>query len=291
MEHEIRLYSLQNIQLSVAGYAIEVNHVGCVPPIPGRISEMHSHFDWAIHYVVRGRGILRANGTKYNITPATFYITGPSVIHSWEADRDQPMEEYGMRITLRRQKSSDNSELHRMIARIEQCGFLVCPLQFAPDRYIEPMLAEYTAQNPGYTEMLKSAALMLIIETARNVAAATDPMTLPSPTTPVPNHVSLIDKHFRSFSEPQCTVTNLSGKLHVSKRHLSRIMQQTMGTTYTKYKNRLKIEAAKQLLVEDARPVMEIAEAVGFSSASYFSRCFRSIVGMSPQEYREMHRK
>lgn len=291
MEHKSRLYGLQDIHLSVSGYSIDVNHVGYIPPIPGRTSEMHSHFDWAIHYIVHGYGTLHANGKKYAITPRMFYITPPGVIHRWEADREEPMEEYGLRISLRAQKNGEISELHHLIAAFEQCDLLICPLRFVVDRYIDPMLEEYESRSAGYIEMLKSHAMMLIIDTMRNVGAVTESSISNRSHAMSDNHVSLIDRHFRSFSEPQCTITSLSDTLHISKRHLSRIMNQTMGTTYTKYKNHLKIEAAKQLLVEDACPVMEIAEAVGFSSASYFSRCFRSIVGMSPQEYRDLHRK
>ena len=274
MEHQSRLYSLQDIHLSVYGYSIDVNHVGHIPPIPGRSSEMHSHFDWAIHYIVRGYGKLHVAGQTYDITPGMLYITPPSLIHSWEADLEQPMEEYGLRFTLRAQKNGDAQELQLLSSIFEHSDVLICPLKFAVDRYIDAMLAECDAHNTGYIEMLRSLTMMLIIDTVRNVgtvieaaeAAASDKhQAMPS------NYIWLIDRHFRSFSQPQCTVTNLSGDLHISKRHLSRIMQKTMGTTYTKHKNHLKIETAKQLLAEGDGLIKEIAEAVGFSSASYFT--------------------
>jgi len=287
----IRLYSLQDIHLSIAGYSIDVNHIGYVPPIPGRVSELHSHFDWAIHYIIHGHGTLNTDGKIYNITPGSFYITAPHVMHSWEADQKSPMDEYGMRISLHLQKSSESAELFHLLSMLKQYSVLVCPLHFTADCYLDSMLKEYESQSTGYIEMLKSLSTMLLVDTVRNVAAVTESKTVQKPNAMPSNHISLIDRHFRSFQQPQCTVDNLSGDLHISKRHLSRIMQQTIGTTHTKYKNRLRIETAKKMLTEDPRQITEIAEAVGFSSASYFSRCFRSIVGMSPQEYRELHRK
>ncbi|MHC4883674.1 MAG: helix-turn-helix domain-containing protein [Planctomycetota bacterium] len=43
---------------------------------------------------------------------------------------------------------------------------------------------------------------------------------------------------------------------------------------------------ASDLLAEGDRSIAEVAAAVGFRDALYFSRTFRELMGMSPTEYR-----
>ena len=50
---------------------------------------------------------------------------------------------------------------------------------------------------------------------------------------------------------------------------------------------RLKLEAAKRLLLQDGLSVKECAERLGFSSEFHFSRLFKRLEGMSPMRYRQ----
>jgi signal transduction histidine kinase/DNA-binding response OmpR family regulator len=74
--------------------------------------------------------------------------------------------------------------------------------------------------------------------------------------------------------------------LGVSKGHLSRSFRQEMDLTPTKYLNRYRVQRAKELLAAGDTSVTEVAMAVGFSDASYFSRIFRREVGIPPTDYR-----
>jgi len=72
----------------------------------------------------------------------------------------------------------------------------------------------------------------------------------------------------------------------VSVRHLTRCFCQEVGISPTTYLNRYRIKQAKRLLDRGDKNVTEVAEAVGFSDGSYFSRVFRREVGTSPRDYR-----
>ena len=50
-----------------------------------------------------------------------------------------------------------------------------------------------------------------------------------------------------------------------------------------------KMEETKHLLRYSDKPVTAIGSYLGFSSASHFSRVFKSYVGSTPSEYREKH--
>jgi AraC-like DNA-binding protein len=45
------------------------------------------------------------------------------------------------------------------------------------------------------------------------------------------------------------------------------------------------IEMAKKLLVENDTSISQIANACGYNSLAYFSKCFKEATGMTPKEY------
>ncbi|MCI3919193.1 AraC family transcriptional regulator [Paenibacillus sp. TRM 82003] len=84
------------------------------------------------------------------------------------------------------------------------------------------------------------------------------------------------------------SVTNrmLSDALHFHENYITRCMKETHGCTPLEYLLRYRIEQAKLQLLKTDAPIGAIAERVGFSSAPYFSNCFRREVGLSPMQFR-----
>jgi len=72
----------------------------------------------------------------------------------------------------------------------------------------------------------------------------------------------------------------------LSASRFSTLFSQYMGCNYKTYIDNLRIEHAKQLLIESDQMISEIAEAVGYDSSYSFARLFKKKVGMPPNEYR-----
>lgn len=66
------------------------------------------------------------------------------------------------------------------------------------------------------------------------------------------------------------------------------LFRQETGYSPIQYRNALRIEISRQLLLGSGS-IEEIAEQLGFASADYFTRVFRNIVGMTPGSYRKAH--
>ena len=92
-----------------------------------------------------------------------------------------------------------------------------------------------------------------------------------------------IQKH---LSEP-ITVDQIAGHLFLSRPYLSRKFKEGTGESLTDFILKEKTEEAKRLLRYSDKPVTAIGSYLGFSSASHFSRVFKSYVGSTPTEYRE----
>ncbi|MEU4290451.1 AraC family transcriptional regulator [Kribbella sp. NPDC026596] len=72
----------------------------------------------------------------------------------------------------------------------------------------------------------------------------------------------------------------------VSPAHLSRSMRSTYGVTPTAFVADLRLEHAASLLAATNAPVATIATRCGFSSQSYFTRCFTTAHQLSPRDFR-----
>jgi transcriptional regulator GlxA family with amidase domain len=48
----------------------------------------------------------------------------------------------------------------------------------------------------------------------------------------------------------------------------------------------MRLERARELLLQTGKPILDVAVACGFASASHFSRCYRAVYGHKPSDER-----
>jgi AraC-like DNA-binding protein len=77
----------------------------------------------------------------------------------------------------------------------------------------------------------------------------------------------------------------LAALLHVSPRTLHRQLKDE-GASLQQLKDEVRLERAKDLLYRTARPIKQVAAAVGFRNEKSFSRAFRAWTGVSPAALR-----
>lgn len=82
-------------------------------------------------------------------------------------------------------------------------------------------------------------------------------------------------------------LAKVSQAVHVSPFYFCKRFKQSTGLTFTEYLGRVRVERAKNLLLNPHLRVSEIAYDVGFQSLTHFNRTFQKVVGQSPSAYRE----
>lgn len=91
------------------------------------------------------------------------------------------------------------------------------------------------------------------------------------------------------YREP-VTLPLLAAQANLHVNYASTLFRQTFGMTILDYLTRHRLAHAQRLLVTTSRPVLDIAFASGFQSASAFYAAFHRATGQSPQEYRQAAR-
>jgi LacI family transcriptional regulator len=84
-------------------------------------------------------------------------------------------------------------------------------------------------------------------------------------------------------------VSEVVRELAVARRALEQRFARLMGRTPAAEIRRVRIEAAKRMLVETDRSIAHISRATGFSHQDLFSRVFRRSVGVTPSQFRRQH--
>ena len=83
---------------------------------------------------------------------------------------------------------------------------------------------------------------------------------------------------------------SLSARLNISKQWLIRKFKAATHTTPIEYLNGLRINKAKNFLIDTDLPMGEIAGRCGYDNPYYFSNAFKKVVGISPLAYRNRFR-
>lgn len=95
----------------------------------------------------------------------------------------------------------------------------------------------------------------------------------------------------KNMDNPEYGVEELSRDLGMARMSLYRKLQSITGDTPTDFIRSIRLKRAAQLLQGSQLPIVEVANRVGFSSPSYFSKCFKEMFGMLPKQYVEEHEK
>jgi len=89
----------------------------------------------------------------------------------------------------------------------------------------------------------------------------------------------------KNISDEHYSVEQLSADLCMSRMTFYRKIQSATGQKPTEFIRTIRLRRAAELLNENRMTITEISYATGFSSVSYFSRCFRTMFGVSPTQF------
>ena len=88
------------------------------------------------------------------------------------------------------------------------------------------------------------------------------------------------------YVDEDISLNSTAASVNLSANHFSRIFSQEMGQTFVEYLTSVRMERAKELLRTTSMKSAEIAYAVGYKDAHYFSYLFKKTQKVTPREFR-----
>ena len=87
------------------------------------------------------------------------------------------------------------------------------------------------------------------------------------------------------YAEP-LRIGDLAASAFLSTGRFTEVFRAEVGCSPREYLGRVRVQAAKRLLLETDLTVSEVAARAGFPDPAYFTRFFRQQTGLSPTEFR-----
>ena len=257
---------------------------------PYRTVRWHFHPEYEIHLIVATTGKMFVGDHISSFVPGNLVMAGPNLPHNWVSDVSE----------------GETVERRNLVVQFGQEFVAHCMESFPEWRQVEALLGasrrgvSFGAQTsaaiqPLFLELLNARGLRRIVlfmsmlevlvnaqdtELLASPAYQTDPSGFAA--TRINHALSYIGKNLSSDLR-ESDLAQLAGQ---SVGAFSRYFRRHTGMPFVQYVNRMRINLACQLLMDDELSVTDICYRVGFNNLSNFNRQFLLAKGMSPSKFR-----
>jgi AraC-like DNA-binding protein len=270
--------------------------------LPIFVMDKHMQFNYPLHYhnfaelslVVSGSGTETVNGVPHRFRRGTVTFLLPHHIHEIRLDRPNV------------HKFNCMFDIHILFlnpADRELANSLLKTGNELPSHYdlneeqtiymaglFETMKREYENHHFAKESVLHSKLLEAFVFLVRLFRSSGDGVSVPDMRESKSNVIQLLHYLHLHYQE-EITLTMLAQKFKWNASYISRIFKQEVGHTFTDYLHALRVGRAASLLATTAMSVVDIAVEVGFDHARTLTRVFKEFHGVTPTEYRNLHRK
>jgi len=99
--------------------------------------------------------------------------------------------------------------------------------------------------------------------------------------------INFIDHNY----DQNISLEDVARVINLSKQYVCSIFKKETGQNLSTYINQIRIDKAKQLLLNPSNSNKDIYALVGYSNQQYFSRVFKKMTGMTTTEFKEQARE
>lgn len=97
--------------------------------------------------------------------------------------------------------------------------------------------------------------------------------------------VDNVKKYIEMHVTQKLNLNEVASVYGISPNYLSALFRKYNYCGYSEYVTERKIAEAKRMMQDENKKIYEIADALGFESAFYFSKVFKKVEGVSPSDY------
>ena len=189
-------------------------------------------------------------------------------------------EETGMPVALR---PVESRQLPQQGKRVEGISQATVPVRLG-DRIIGFLQETQRDTKAVSTEQHESAVRLLSIF-AQHIALLSNHVVVPRENSE-PSVITRAKEYIHEHQTEELSLGQVAKAVNTSTFYFCKMFKKVTGINFTDYLSQVRIENAKNLLLNPNLRVSEIAFEVGFQSLTHFNRVFKRILGRSPTQYR-----
>ena len=244
-------------------------------------STLHTHPFTELFYVVDGKGEFNIQGQRFPVKANDFVIINPQVEHTELSSPDEPLEYIvlgirGLSFSNLTPVSEGGHPFSFFNLRDEQKDIL---------RYLNAMVQEATSQQMSYELVCHNLLEILLIKILRNQHFDLEVGKQSKAT----KDISFIKHYLETYYHESIQLEDLASMTHLSRFYISHSFKKEIGMSPMEYLIDIRIKESKILLRTTNYSISQVADIVGFTTPTYFSKQFRKSTGISPTDYREQY--
>ena len=244
-------------------------------------STLHTHPFTELFYVVDGKGEFNIQGQRFPVKPNDFVIINPQVEHTELSAPDEPLEDIvlginGLSFSNLTPVSEGGHPFSFFNLRDEQKDIL---------RYLNAMVQEATSQSMSYELVCHNLLEILLIKILRHQHFDLEVGKQSKAT----KDISFIKHYLETYYHESIQLEDLASMTHLSRFYISHSFKKEIGMSPMEYLIDIRIKESKILLRTTNYSISQVADIVGFTTPTYFSKQFRKSTGISPTDYREQY--
>jgi AraC-like DNA-binding protein len=230
-------------------------------------------------YITEGKGSILLEKKKYPLKKGMLFYLCPDVTHSITLEMEEPTYFLSVHFSYALVTFNDNV----WDIKGEEGNLSFQPIHELTDYYqvediFKKLVDSWNAKSPGYEFLTKTLLCQLMIAINQNIKNQNQNFSISL-------KVEKVIEYLHQNIHKKVTLQELSDLVHVSLFYLSRAFKNSTGYTVIEYFNKIKIDKAKELMIESDKKIKDIAQVVGFGDEFYFSRIFKKVEGISPSEF------
>lgn len=230
-------------------------------------------------FASKGKGVVTIENKKYQIKDGMLFYITPDVMHTIEIDITDPICFFSVHFSYA--AVDFNSDKWGVKREVE-----VFPLQainelkdyYQIEDTFKKLVETWMGKLPGYEFTSKVLFQQLLIDIHKNIKKKSQDFSSSL-------KVEKIIKYMHSNINDKVTLRELSDMVQLSPAYLSRIFKEITGYSIIEFFNKMKVDKAKEIIVEGDKKIREISQLFGFNDEFYFSRIFKKYEGISPSEF------
>jgi len=224
---------------------------------------------WVSHHITKGSMFLTSGGAPYDCR--------------WKATGHEPFQSMAVFIALPLQRRAmeevyGEEAVHARLRDVSafKDETLDCYMQQVRDELMRkqasPLLVQGLAQS-------------IAVHLARNYSEMPQGHRSGSPSLPGFKLKQITDWMAGHLAD-ECNLDGLAAQVKLSKFHFQRLFKKATGVSPSRYQLNLRMDAARRLLRETDKGVVDVGLEVGYANPSHFAQLFRRETGLSPSDYR-----
>jgi len=262
---------------------------------PDRKITWHWHNALEFVFIKEGTAELKAPDQKLLLSKGMAGFVNSGVLHEYSSVGDKPCSVYAHLFEAQFLSGAYNSVFEeKYFAPVCRTGipqiWAISPDELQSIKIIEALIesTELMRLEPDGFEFevrskLSSAWLGLFRDTEEYRDKA--PRRNAADAERIKQMMNFIEKHYME----EIGVSDIADAAGISTRESTRCFQRCIGASPVSYLSDYRAHIAAGMLTGTDKTVLEVSEACGFSSQSYFSRVFHETFGMTPKAYQKKY--